>query len=82
MDGLNASIWTGQRTVTGILTACLVLCAGLWANELVTPSPARELKIAAVIDCHGTIDEGLYKSIVRRSEEAIEAGGGYIFFDI
>ena len=68
--------------MTGIITACLVLCAGLCATELVTPPAARELKTAAVIDCHGTIDEGLYKSIVRRSEEAIEAGADYIFFDI
>lgn len=81
MDGQEYTIWTGKRAVTGILTACLVLCAGLWANELITP-PARELKIAAVIDCHGMIDEGLYKSIIRRSEEAIEAGADYIFYDI
>ncbi len=46
------------------------------------PSQARPLKIAAVIDCHGTIDDGLYQSIVRRTTEAIKAGADYIIYDI
>lgn len=39
-------------------------------------------KIAAIITCHDMIDDGLYKSIVRRSEEAIAAGAAYVILDV
>lgn len=42
----------------------------------------RRRVTAAVIDCHGMIDEGLYQSIVRRTQQAIDAGIDYIFYDI
>ena len=61
---------------------CAALCAVLLAEVSVRPKPAAEVKTAAVINCHGMIDEGLYKSIVRRSQEAIDAGADYIFFDV
>lgn len=57
-------------------------CMGLGAEVSVAPVPAAEAKTAAVIDCHGMIDEGLYKSIVRRSQEAIAAGADYLIYDI
>ena len=38
--------------------------------------------IAAVISCKGMIDDGLYQSLKRRSEEAIEHGATYLIFDI
>lgn len=63
--------------------AVTVFCAALFAETMASDSlpPRRRVK-AAVIDCHGMIDEGLYKSIVRRSEEAIAAGADYLFYDI
>ncbi len=41
----------------------------------------KEVK-AAVIICEGTIDDGLYKSIERRSEIALEQGCEYLIFEI
>ena len=37
---------------------------------------------AAVIVCKGLIDEGLYKSIRRRSQTAIDAGAEYLVYEI
>jgi membrane-bound serine protease (ClpP class) len=37
---------------------------------------------AAVISCRGLIDEGLYKSIRRRTETALDAGCGYLVYEI
>lgn len=68
--------------MTAVVTACAALCGVLSGEVSVTPKPAAEIKMAAVINCHGMIDEGLYKSIVRRSEEAVAAGADYLFYDI
>ena len=38
--------------------------------------------IAAVIPCKGMIDDGLYKSIKRRSREAMDAGATYLIYEI
>ena len=37
---------------------------------------------AARITCTGMIDDGLYKSIIRRSNEAIEEGATYLIYEI
>ena len=39
-------------------------------------------QIAAVISCKDLIDDGLYKSMQRRSEEAIGRGATYLIFEI
>jgi membrane-bound serine protease (ClpP class) len=83
MDGLNGSFRSGKAVLRTAVTIGAVLCAVLWAEgEKVSGRFSSEVKTAALIDCHGTIDEGLYKSIVRRSQEAIAAGADYIFYDI
>lgn len=43
--------------------------------------PATKNK-AAIIECKGMIDDGLYKSIKRRTQAAIEDGAGYLIFKI
>ena len=39
-------------------------------------------KTAAVITCHGMIDNALFESIVRRSEEAISGGADYLILEV
>lgn len=39
-------------------------------------------KIAAILTCHDMIDNGLYQSIIRRSEEAISRGADYLILDV
>lgn len=39
-------------------------------------------QIAAVISCKNLIDDGLYRSMQRRSEEAIDLGATYLIFEI
>lgn len=41
-----------------------------------------EQKIAAVITCHGMIDNALHESIERRSEEAIGRGADYLILEV
>jgi len=61
----------------GVVLATLVL-----ANEVNEPvTESRPVK-AAVIPCKDMIDQGLYKSIVRRTTEALEAGADYLVYEI
>jgi membrane-bound serine protease (ClpP class) len=82
MDGLNRSIRIGKAASIAAIISYATFCTVLWAEVSTVPRPPAEEKIAAVIDCHGVIDEGLYKSIVRRSQAAIDAGADYLFYDI
>lgn len=43
--------------------------------------PSQKAK-AAVIECKGMIDDGLYKSIIRRTEQALASGADYIIYNI
>jgi len=48
-----------------------------------TPAPEKKKMVqAAVIVCKGTIDDGLYKSIKRRTEIAISGGVDYLIYQI
>ena len=62
---------------------CLLL---LWRSgrggEPNDVSPERALVKAAVVVCTGTIDNGLFKSIQRRTETAVEAGASYVIYEI
>jgi membrane-bound serine protease (ClpP class) len=44
--------------------------------------PANRPHKAVVITCEGMIDDGLYKSIMRRSDQALSMGATHIIFDI
>lgn len=56
-----------------------VLASALGASEpLVERTPAK----VAVVTCKGLIDEGLFKSIKRRTQYAIEADCNYLVYEI
>ncbi len=48
-------------------------------NDVLPESPSVD---AAVIVCKGTIDDGLYKSIRRRTELALDEGAEYLIYEI
>jgi membrane-bound serine protease (ClpP class) len=48
-------------------------------NAAATPTPTTK---AAVIVCEGMIDDGLYKSIQRRTQIALDAGVKYVIYEI
>ncbi len=64
--------------VVWAVVSALVVGAGA-VNQLQEVRPAAT---AYVITCGGLIDDGLYKSLQRRTEEAIEAGADYIIYQI
>ena len=70
------------RIVT-VWILCLLWPAGLRAgtepNESGTNAPTTK---AAVIVCKGDIDYGLYKSIRRRTQMALDAGVEYLIYEI
>ena len=66
-----------------IILPCLLLLLG-WAlggepNKTGTNQPTAK---AAVIVCKDTIDDGLYKSIKRRTKIALDGGANYLIFEI
>ncbi|MHC4962313.1 MAG: NfeD family protein [Planctomycetota bacterium] len=71
--------------MTGV--TCLLCIPALNASDM---EPANQLetreqppqKIAAIITCHEMIDDGLYRSIIRRSREAISRGADYLILDV
>ncbi len=66
-----------------ILIVALVSLSCL-AAEVNEPNniPKKKDANAVIITCKGMIDDGLYKSIVRRSEQAIEKGAEFLIFEI
>jgi len=68
---------------TAIILPCVLLLLG-WTlgaepNETGTNQPGSK---AAVIVCKGMIDDGLYKSIKRRTQMALDGGCEYLIFEI
>lgn len=53
----------------------------LWA-ETETADPQPDVKTAAILTCYDMIDDGLYQSIIRRSQIALRQGADYIILDI
>lgn len=67
--------------ISGVLLP--LLTASQQNAELPTGSAEQPLeKTAAIITCYEMIDDGLYQSIIRRSEEAIAQGADYLIFDV
>lgn len=72
------SIMAMSNTVTTrSIFALLVLVVGqiAWAGK-------ADTKKAVIIPCTGLIDDGLYRSIRRRSEAAIRVGADYLIYQI
>ncbi len=62
-----------------VLAVCLLAGTGGFAAE---PNEAAPEAKAVVISLKGMIDQGLFDSLVRRSETAIDAGAGYLIYEI
>jgi len=82
--GRIRGIMKDRLRVIGFLSACALVFWGVCgAGEPNEPNDAGvRTATAAVILCHEMIDEGLYKSIKRRSELAVENGAEYLIFEI
>jgi len=69
--------------IIAIGVLCLILVTGLSIaveqNDAGTDLPVTN---AAVIVCKGMIDDGLYQSIKRRTQIALDNGAEYIFYEI
>jgi membrane-bound serine protease (ClpP class) len=73
---------SGFRKLT-IVWPVLVLLLTLPGAGEVNSFPARERTVkATVIVCKGMIDDGLYKSIQRRTQIALDAGAKYLIYEI
>jgi membrane-bound serine protease (ClpP class) len=64
---------------TSFRKECLTAFGASEPNNL--PTQGRTVK-AAVIVCKGMIDDGLYKSIQRRTQIALDAGADYLIYEI
>jgi membrane-bound serine protease (ClpP class) len=63
-----------------VLAAATGICIG-GGEEAAIPEQKKSVE-AAVIVCKGTIDDGLYKSIKRRTEIALNGGVDYLIYEI
>ena len=64
---------------------CLLLffgVSGLTAEPNNLPAVGGSTTKAAVIVCKGMIDDGLFRSIKRRTKTALDAGAGYLIYEI
>ena len=77
-----------------LLALCFFLAASAGIDSLTSFSIAAEPNevssqhqlpkdaVAAVIPCKGMIDDGLYRSIQRRTQLALDAGATYLIYEI
>ena len=84
MDGTMAKHSGRILTLAAAGVVAFIFLPLLMADQQDTPVPAKvdfetdtSGKIAAIITCHGMIDNALFESIVRRSEEAVGMGAAY-----
>ncbi len=82
--GRIGDIMKERLRLIGVLAACALVVLSVYGAD--EPNEARRGETpkveAAVIICHDMIDSGLYKSIKRRSELAVENGAEYLIFEI
>ena len=64
------------------LLAVLFVATATEAETDIAAVEAVQFKTAAIIPCDKMIDKGLYESIRRRSQLAIDAGADYLIYDI
>jgi membrane-bound serine protease (ClpP class) len=70
------------RKITIIIPCLLLLWGAVTAEELSKALTDPQSKKAAIIICEGMIDNGLFESIKRRSQMAIDNGAEYLIFEI
>ena len=72
-----------MNRLTKISIVFILLCSILLsATEPNVTEPNTPNVTAAVIICKGMIDDGLYKSIQRRTNEALDRGAQYLIYEI
>jgi membrane-bound serine protease (ClpP class) len=67
--------------VSGLTAEPNNLPAARWGEAQRSPVGGSTTK-AAVIVCKGMIDDGLFRSIKRRTKTALDAGAGYLIYEI
>ena len=72
----------GYKFLLFFIIAVLVFLSGASAETNNTAGGLSQFKTAAIIPCDKMIDKGLYESIRRRSQLAIDAGATYLIYDI
>ncbi|MFZ0033459.1 MAG: NfeD family protein [Sedimentisphaerales bacterium] len=70
------------RKLTVVLLALILFQTSFGVDEQNSFSTQGRTVKAAVIVCKGMIDEGLYKSIQRRTQIALDAGAEYLIYEI
>jgi membrane-bound serine protease (ClpP class) len=70
------------RKIATILPCLFWLWGAVMAEELINAPAEKQSAKAAVIICEGMIDNGLYKSIQRRTELALDEGAEYLIYQI
>jgi len=69
--------------IIALVLPCLLLLRGPAVGEEPNNTPAKTPSAkAAVIICKGMIDNGLYKSIQRRTQTALDEGVEYLIYEI
>ncbi len=71
-----------QRDTTIVLLALLCLWAEQGLAQAIEPNTPGSAVTAAVIPCEGMIDDGLFHSIKRRSQLAMDQGVTYLIYEI
>lgn len=73
-----------KSSLLKIATFVLLLAPVLFAqqNHQTEPEADSSSAKAAIITCHDMIDDGLYRSIKRRTQLALDQGAEYLIYDI
>jgi len=70
------------RKIAIVLPCLLLLWGAVMAEELSNTPADTPSSMAAVIVCKDMIDNGLYKSIQRRTQKALDEGVEYLIYEI
>lgn len=76
-----------KRGKFSVISTAILAVAALCAlandpNKTLVAEPNFRTAVVAVIPCSGMIDDGLYQSIKRRTQAALDSGATYIIYEI
>ncbi len=80
--GIILAMESSSRIVAVCVLCLLMLAGSSVPAEQGKPGADAPAVKAAVIVCKGTIDDGLYKSIQRRTQLALDQGAKYLIYEI